>query len=107
MLTLYQAEWCPYSSAVREVLTELGLPFVAQQVEPWPEQRTALREATGTDTIPTLVTDAGAVHSGTRAIFAHLAQQEAWPHAAGHRERFREHRVARVTDAVGRLVERF
>ena len=44
MLTLYQAEWCPFSSAVREVLTELGLDFVARQVEPWPEQRTALLE---------------------------------------------------------------
>ena len=29
MLTLYQAEWCPFSSAVREVLTELGIDFVA------------------------------------------------------------------------------
>jgi len=28
MLTLYQAEWCPFSSAVREILTELGLDFV-------------------------------------------------------------------------------
>ena len=30
MLTLYQAEWCPFSSAVREILTELGLDFVAR-----------------------------------------------------------------------------
>ena len=32
MLTLYQTEWCPFSSAVREVLTELGLSFVVRQV---------------------------------------------------------------------------
>jgi len=25
ILTLYQAEWCPFSSAVREALTELGI----------------------------------------------------------------------------------
>src|ERR671929_2161919 len=47
MLTLYQAEWCPFSSAVREVLTELGLDFVARQVEPWPEERSALKEVAG------------------------------------------------------------
>ena len=43
-LTLYQAEWCPFSSAVREVLTELGIDAVIRQVEPWPEQREHLRE---------------------------------------------------------------
>ena len=42
-VTLYQAEWCPFSSAVREVLTELGLDFVARQVEPWPKERNELR----------------------------------------------------------------
>jgi hypothetical protein len=50
-LTLYQAEWCPFSSAVREVLTELGLDFVARQVEPWPGQRAMLREVAGTNQI--------------------------------------------------------
>ena len=48
MLTLYQTEWCPFSSAVREVLTELGADFVARQVEPWPEERKKLRAVTGT-----------------------------------------------------------
>jgi len=33
-LTLYQSEWCPFSSAVREVLTELGIDAVMRQVEP-------------------------------------------------------------------------
>jgi len=28
VLTLYQTEWCPFSSAVREVLTELGLSLI-------------------------------------------------------------------------------
>ena len=54
MLTLYQAEWCPFSSAVREILTELGLDFVARQVEAWPEERAGLRAVSGSDEIPTL-----------------------------------------------------
>ena len=51
MLTLYQAEWCPYSSAVRERLTELGVDFVARQVKPRQEEREAV------DEIPTLETE--------------------------------------------------
>jgi hypothetical protein len=31
MIELFQAEWCPYSSAVRERLTELGIDLVARQ----------------------------------------------------------------------------
>ena len=69
MLTLYQAEWCPFSSAVREVLTELGIDFVARQVEALPEDRSALREVLGTDQIPSLVAEDGSVHIGTRRIF--------------------------------------
>ena len=30
LVTLYQAEWCPFSSAVREVLTELGIQFTEE-----------------------------------------------------------------------------
>jgi glutaredoxin len=66
-LTLYQAEWCPFSSAVREVLTELGLDFVARQVEPWPDQRKELKQVTETDQIPVLVAD-GQLYRGTREI---------------------------------------
>src|SRR5437868_13836394 len=107
MLTLYQAEWCPFSSAVREVLTELGIDFVARQVEPWPADRAALRELSGDDQIPTLVTDEGAVHRGTRAIFAYLATSTAWPYAAEHRRRFVEHLPAREADVAGQLIGRF
>ena len=60
-LTLYQAEWCPFSSAVREVLTELGIDFVARQVEPWPNERAGLRDSTGTDQIPVLEKSPGIV----------------------------------------------
>jgi glutaredoxin len=106
-LTLYQAEWCPYSSAVREVLTELGLDVLLRQVEPLPEQRDAMRTATGTDSIPVLVSEDGAVHQGTRAIFTHLAGRAPSRFAAGHRRQFADHREARETNAAGKLIERF
>ena len=76
MLTLYQAEWCPYSSAVREVLTELGLDFVARQVEPEPEQRERLRALAGVGTIPVLETEDGEIFRGTREIFRYLETRE-------------------------------
>ncbi|HZR94433.1 MAG TPA: GNAT family N-acetyltransferase [Gaiellaceae bacterium] len=107
MLTLWQAEWCPYSSAVREVLTELGLDFVAKQVEPYPEDRGELRRVAGTDTIPVLQLDDGEIVVGTRAIYRHLETVEPWQHAADHRLRFVEHADAREADAMGQLVERF
>ena len=105
--TLYQAEWCPFSSAVREALTDLGISFTARQVEPWPEQRQELRELAGTDQIPVLQAEDGQVYRGTRAIFAHLREREAWDHAAAHRGRFADHRAARESDAPGQLVEYF
>jgi predicted GNAT family acetyltransferase/glutaredoxin len=106
-LTLYQAEWCPFSSAVREVLTELGIDFVARQVEPWPEQRARLVERSGKDEIPALETEDGRFFHGTRAIFGYLQEQEPWEHADGHRRRFLDHRDARESDTPGRLVEYF
>ena len=72
MLTLYQAEWCPYSSRVRMRLTELALPFVARQVEPEPDEREEMRRSTGNDSIPVLVTDAGEAIQGADAIVAWL-----------------------------------
>ena len=107
MVTLYQAEWCPFSSAVREVLTELGLDFVARQVEPWPEQRDGLRERSGSDMTPVLETEDGRFFHGTRAIFGYLQDKQAWQYAEAHRRRFLDHREARQSDAPGRLVEYF
>ena len=106
-LTLYQAAWCPFSSAVRQVLTELGLAVVLRQVEPEPEQRDAIREATETDSIPVLVSEDGRVHQGTRAIFAHLRDRVPGRFAAGHRRQFADHREARESNATGKLIERF
>jgi predicted GNAT family acetyltransferase/glutaredoxin len=107
MLTLYQAEWCPFSSAVREVLTELGIEFVAKQVEAWPEDRATLRAELGTDRIPTLVADDGSVYIGTRRIFEYLESFESPPEAERHRRRFAEHLPARRRDVAGKLLSRF
>jgi uncharacterized protein len=104
---LFQAEWCPFSSAVREVLTELGVDFVARQVEPWPEDRAELRALAGTDQIPVLQAEDGELYRGTRAIFAHLREREPWRFASEHRRRFVDHRDARESDATGQLVEFF
>jgi uncharacterized protein len=106
-LTLYQAEWCPFSSAVREVLTELGLDVVLRQVEASPEERSRLREIAGTDSIPVLQGEDGSVYRGTRQIFAHLRERDPWRFAAAHRRRFAEHRDARESDAPGQLIEYF
>jgi uncharacterized protein len=106
-VTLYQAEWCPFSSAVREVLTELGVDFVARQVEPWPEDRHELKRVTGTDQIPVLEDEDGSFYRGTRAIFAHLRDRDGWQFAAAHRRRFADHRDARESNATGQLIEYF
>jgi hypothetical protein len=107
LVTLYQAEWCPFSSAVREVLTELGIDAVMRQVEPWPQQRERLRELAGTDQIPVMQTEDGRILRGTREIFAHLREREPWRFAAAHRRRFADHRDARESDAAGKLLEYF
>ena len=100
MLTLYQAEWCPYSSAVRERLTELSLDFVARQVAPYPQPREGELE------IPTLETEDGERYTGTREIFAYLRRYDENEHTAEHRARYVEHRPARLRDAPGVILER-
>ena len=106
-LTLYQAEWCPFSSAVREVLTELGIDVILRQVEPWPEERATLRRLAGTDHIPTLQAEDGTVHQGTRAIFAYLRDREPARFASAHRARFVEHRNAHETNLTKQLLGHF
>ena len=93
---------------MREVLTELGIDFVARQVEPWPEQRSDPARAVAAPTRSrSLGTEDGQLYRGTRAIFAHLREREPWQHAAEHRRRFLDHRDARESDAPGQLVEYF
>jgi predicted GNAT family acetyltransferase/glutaredoxin len=107
LVTLYQAEWCPFSSAVREILTELGIDAVVRQVEPSPEQRDRLREVAGSDQIPTLVAEDGQVFRGTREIFAYLRTRDPGRFAAEHRHKYAAHRDARESDTTGQLLEYF
>jgi glutathione S-transferase len=72
VLELYQAEWCPYSRRVRLRLTELGIDFVARQVEARSEDRHAIRERTGLDSIPVLVTEDGEAIGDFEEILAWL-----------------------------------
>lgn len=92
MLTLYQAEWCPHSHKVRQRLTELGLDFVAKQVEPKAEDRDVLRTVTGTDEIPVLVTEDGEAIDVDDRIIEWLDARYPEPETAkGHRAQLRAH----------------
>jgi glutathione S-transferase len=89
MLELYQTEWCPFSHRVRQKLTELGLGFIAHQVEPNPPERDTMRAAVGADVIPVLVLDDGTVlDQDADGIIAELdARYPGNPHTAEHHER--------------------
>lgn len=63
-----------------------------------------MREATGSDLMPTLQTEDGRLFHGTRAIYAYLETIEPWEHAQAHRRRFLDHRDARESDAPRQLV---
>jgi glutathione S-transferase len=75
VITLYQAEWCPHSHRIRQRLTELGLDFVARQVQVDPDDRTELADATGQRSIPALVLDDGTVLSGEEEILPALDER--------------------------------
>ncbi|MFZ1881948.1 MAG: glutathione S-transferase N-terminal domain-containing protein [Gaiellaceae bacterium] len=83
MLELWQTEWCPASQRVRARLTELGVDYVTRQVPVDKEQRAALREKTGTDTIPALVPDHGSALIGENAICRYLDEYVPNPPEAG------------------------
>ena len=76
MIQVFQAEWCPYSSMLRQRLTELGVDYVVRQVAPTPPERTALQEATGQDSIPAVILEDGTVVTGdTEDIIATVEEQ--------------------------------
>jgi glutathione S-transferase len=79
MLELWQTEWCPASERIRARLTELGVDYVTRQVSVDKEQREALRQTTGSETIPTLVSEDGTVAIGEEAIRRYLDEQIAEP----------------------------
>ena len=98
MLTLYQAEWCPYSSAVRQRLTELGIDFIAKQVAPRQEQRRGEHE------IPLLVTDQGERLEGTDEVFAYLATLGPGEAERAHRAQYRAHREDRARETTAKVL---
>lgn len=101
MLELHQAEWCPFSSAVRERLTELGIDFVAKQVAPRQEDREGQHE------IPLLVTEDGERFEGTDAVFEYLATLPGGRWEREHREQYRAHREDRAKEATFEVLARF
>jgi glutaredoxin len=64
MIELYQAEWCPHSSRVRQRFTELGVSFIARQVPAERVDREEMRRKTGTDSIPALLLEDGTAITG-------------------------------------------
>jgi glutaredoxin 3 len=95
VIELYQAEWCPYSSRVRQRLTELGLSFTAHQVAPEPADREQLRRRTGSDEIPALVHDGRAIPGDADALIDYLDRTFEEPaDAAEHRRQAKQHAAA-------------
>ena len=81
MIELYQAEWCPSSRRVRQLLTEFGIDFVARQVPVEREERTRLAAVVGVSTIPVLVPDDSPPLAGEEAIRRYLERR--YPRPAG------------------------
>ncbi len=86
MLTLYQAEWCPYCHRVRQALTELELTYTCVNVPLARADRTQLRELSGQEAVPVLK-DGRKVIVGSGEIIAHLrSAYPAPPDAEAHAE---------------------
>lgn len=98
MLTLYQAEWCPYSSAVRQRLTELGIDFIAKQVAPRQEDREGKHE------IPLLMNGDGERFEGTEAVFEYLESLAPGESEYEHRAQYRAHRPERSRETTARVL---
>jgi glutathione S-transferase len=96
MFDLFQAEWCPHSARVRQRLTELELDVVLRQVEPDPEERDRLFEATRQREIPALLLPDGTVVAGEDAILGMLGDELEEPREAQrHRAKARAEAAAR------------
>ena len=77
-----------YWRRVRERLTELGLGYINRQVPVEREARSALRTATGADTIPALRLENGSAIVGEENIFALLEELFVEPpEAEEHRQK--------------------
>ena len=86
MYELWQTEWCLASRRVRQHLTELGIDYITRQVPVEKADRDQLRQRTGVDSIPALVTPSGTVVVGEGAIISYLDAHEPVPtEARAHR----------------------
>jgi glutathione S-transferase len=86
MYELWQTEWCPASRRVRQRLTELGIDYIGRQVPVERDDRVRLRERTGSDTIPVLVTPDEELLVGEDAIDTYLNAHATVPgEACAHR----------------------
>jgi glutaredoxin len=87
MIELYQAEWCPHSRKVRQRMTELGVDFIARQVEAEPEDREAMKDRTGENETPVLLVDDEVV-AGEDNVLKYLDEHfDERPDADQHREK--------------------
>ena len=93
MITLYQAEWCPFSSRVRQRFTELGVTFAAVPVPAERIDREEMRRKVGTDEIPALLLEDGSAITGEAdEIIDWLNEQYTErADAAEHRRQAQEH----------------
>ena len=53
LLEVYQFEGCSFCGKVRQKMTELGLDFIARQVDP--NDRSRVEEVSGQENVPVLV----------------------------------------------------
>ncbi len=84
MLTLYQAEWCPYCHRVRQVMTELGLTYTTVNVPADRDERAEVVALSDQPGIPTL-RDGDRVLSDSDEIIEYLrATYPAPPDAEKH-----------------------
>ena len=100
LMELYQAEWCPASRRVRELLTELDVSYVIHQVPVDRADRDALFSVAGSRVIPTLVLADATVLVDEGDINAWLAEHVPAPAGASrHRAKAEDMRRLEVAPA--------
>lgn len=83
LMELFQAEWCPASRSVRELLTELDVSYVIRQVPVDRADRDALFAVAGSRVIPALVLERGIALIGEDEIRTWLQDHVPTPAEAG------------------------
>ncbi len=100
LIELYQAEWCPASRRVRELLTELDVSYVVRQVPVDRADRDALFAVAGSRVIPTLALWDGTALIDEGEISAWLGEHVRTPASASrHRAKAEDMRRLEVDRA--------